>query len=92
MAGFWRLRRHWQQTGYRHFAHPHVVHVHFFSYPWLSYYCLHGAGFLDEHETLHPGCKKKPAAVFIVSSDNSIVSKARSKYSLFLPQGRLNLL
>ena len=33
MESFWGTFRHWRQDGHSHQSHPHVVYVHFTSYP-----------------------------------------------------------
>lgn len=53
MESLWRMRCHWRKTGCGIAAHQAVVYLYLFYDAWLATYHLHGAGFLDEYETIH---------------------------------------
>ena len=55
-----------EKNGYRYFPHSHVVYVYLRSYARFAHRYLYGSGVLDEYETLHICCKKKPVALFVI--------------------------
>lgn len=54
------MRCHRRAPGRSYFPHQAVVHLHFFPYAGLTYYCIYGISILDEHEALHPYDAKEP--------------------------------
>ena len=60
MESFWGTFRHWRQDGHSHQSHPHVVYVHFTTYPGFPNCNLYDSCFLDEYETLYESQEEKP--------------------------------
>ncbi len=57
----------WQPNGHCHNKDPHLVYVPFIYYLGFSHYIVHGAGILDEHETVYSGSTAQSFMVFMKS-------------------------
>lgn len=65
MAGVWRMRCNWKPYGHRYLAHSYVVYLHLLPHIRIAGYYLHDYCILDEYETVHSCCPKKPGQVLI---------------------------
>ena len=59
MECFWRLYCHRPQAGHRNQQDPPVFYLCFNTYDGFAYYHLPGACFLEKHQEVYMGDKKK---------------------------------
>src|SRR6187399_1801198 len=81
MERLWRLYRHRPQIGHCNQQDPPVFYLCFYTYDGFACYHLPGARFLEKHQEVYLGDKKKSLVL-------SIKIKAANSRSLYLIKNR----
>jgi hypothetical protein len=79
MACLWRLYSHRRQAWHCHFAHPHLVRLHFISHTRLAVDHLFRPRILDEHQKIYSICEEKPDEISLEVSSFGFQVSSREK-------------